>query len=200
MELEFIDIEGHYGGDQHWLPTELMRRGGCSTVTAAEICAFLAAKDPLLRNLYPADHSAISKADFIDFCKRMFKFVYPRVGGLTKLSLYIDGFKAYAKSVGAPVEIETLSGDLPYEHAEEFLVKAIGEGSCLICLLLDHHDESLDDIIWHWFMLTGYEHHMGELNAIYGTYGKRGTVSLRHMWETGRRKKGGLIRIRRREG
>ncbi len=196
MELEFINIEGHYGGDQHWLPTELMRRGGCSTVTAAEICAFLASKDNALRNLYPGDPSAITKNEFVAFCKSMFKFVYPRLGGLTKLSLYTGGFEAYAKTVGIELEFETLTGDLPYEQAAEFLVKAIDDGCCLPCLLLNHHDESLDDIIWHWFTLTGYELHMGELYAIYATYGKRGVVPLRHMWNTERRKKGGMIRIR----
>jgi hypothetical protein len=196
MELEFIDIEGHYGGDQHWLTTELMRRGGCSTVTAAEICAFLALKDPQFKGLYPGDPSAMSKGEFIAFCKKMFKFIYPRIGGLTKLSLYADGFAAYAQSVGVELAFETLSGDMPYEQAEAFLVKAIDEGCCLPCLLLDHHDKSLGDIIWHWFTITGYERSMGQLHAVYATYGKRGTVPFRHMWETGRSKKGGLIRIR----
>ena len=195
MELKFIDIDGFYGGDQHWLPTERMQRGGCSTVTAAEICIFLSSTRPNLRGLYSGDPYAISKEEFVDFAAKMFEYVYPRPGGLTQLSLYTDGIEEYAKSVGVNVSFECMDGFASYEQAADFFTRAIDEGCCMPCLLLEHEDQSLDDILWHWFTLTGYEFVDDELFAVFATYGQRRVISFRHMWNTGREKRGGLIRV-----
>ena len=196
MELSFINIDGFYGGDQHWLPTERMQRGGCSTVTVAEICAFLARTTPDLSGLYPGDPSSISKEEFISFASKLFEYVYPRPGGLTQLSLYTDGIAEYAGSVGITLSFECLDGSAPHQQAAAFFTGAIDEGSGIACLLLEHDDQSLDDILWHWFTLTGYEYENGELFAIFATYGQRRRISFRHMWNTGKEKRGGLVKIR----
>ncbi len=198
MELEFVNIVGSYGGDQHWLPTFLMRLGGCSTVTAAEACLYLAARHGLTA-LYPGDPASVSRNEFVSFAAKMFKYVYPRMRGLTDLALYAQGIEQYAKTAGVSLSFEFCAGSKPYDKAEKFLREAIDNNCCLQCLLLEHEDErgdeSLRELTWHWFTLTGYIERGDGLYAVYATYGRRGEFLFKRLWETGREPKGGLIKV-----
>ena len=62
-ELNYLDIEGNYGGDQEWFSYFSMRMGGCGAATACELLMYLAEhrsrvveRDELLNRLW--DYSA----------------------------------------------------------------------------------------------------------------------------------------------
>ena len=50
---------------------------------------------------------------------KMKPYIHPRVGGVTKLSMFTDGCGQYLKDCGYRAEFETLDGDKPYEEAEK---------------------------------------------------------------------------------
>ena len=52
---------------------------------------------------------------------KMKPYIHPRVGGVTKLSMFTDGCGQYLKDCGYGAEFETLDGDKPYEEAEKFV-------------------------------------------------------------------------------
>ena len=65
-----------------------------------------------------------------------------------------------------------------------------------------HNDKALDGrearrrhFTWHWFNLAGYEDTPSGLQVMTVTYGEYQWFSLRNMWDTGHKRKGGVIRI-----
>lgn len=200
-ELEFIRVQGFYGGSQSWFWDPLLKMGGCAAVTACEVSAYLAGTFPDMRSLYPFEidqSKAITKPDFIQFGKLMKPHIPPRAGGVSKLSLYEDGFLSYVKTTGLSLEMDYLEGDEPYEKAEAFLKSKIDLGIAVPFLLLKHKDSEFTDYTWHWFTMTGYEEDIESLDfhAIFSTYGKQHKVSFRRLWETGYEEKGGMITVK----
>ena len=51
----------------------------------------------------------------------------------------------------------------------------------------------LEDYIWHWFILAGYEETGNDLLVKAVSYGEYKWFSLKEMWDTGYDKKGGMI-------
>lgn len=62
-------------------------------------------------------------------------------------------------------------------------------------LMLKHKNEKgpLEDYIWHWFILAGYEETGNDLLVKAVSYGEYKWFSLKEMWDTGYDKKGGMI-------
>jgi hypothetical protein len=196
-EAPFVRVDEYYGGDQHWLTTLRMRMGGCSTVTAAEICATLAGRYADLAGLYPGDPNHVTQPEFIEYAARYFKYVYPRMRGLTDIGLYLNGINDFARDNGLRLNFTTLSGDADISTAEAFVIDAIDAGDVIACLLLEHTDDvALYDITWHWFNIFGYERReAGGIDIVYATYGQKHTIELAHMWNTGKQPRGGLVRV-----
>ena len=61
--------------------------------------------------------------------------------------------------------------------------------------MLKHKNEkgALEDYIWHWFILAGYEITEDDLLVKAVSYGEYKWFSLSEMWDTGYDKKGGMI-------
>ena len=61
--------------------------------------------------------------------------------------------------------------------------------------MLKHKNEKgpLEDYIWHWFILAGYEETGNDLLVKAVSYGEYKWFSLKEMWDTGYDKKGGMI-------
>lgn len=60
-------------------------------------------------------------------------------------------------------------------------------------LLLLHQNPRFKDYVWHWFILGGYEEREGGLFVKAITYGSYQWLSLEELWDTGHKKKGGMI-------
>lgn len=106
---------------------------------------------------YPGDALNLTRKEYVDFSMKMKPYIHPRVGGVTKLSMFTDGCGQYLKDCGYGAEFETLDGDKPYEEAEKFVKKAIERNLPVIYLMLRHRDKEFKDLNWHWFCITGYK-------------------------------------------
>ena len=198
FEIPFPDIEGAYGGNQYWyrfLTEPHRNRGGCSTVCACEAAICLSRKYPSLKGLSPFSECTPTKDEFLEFGREMFRYIYPRERGLSKLSLFVDGFHEFAASRGCRVDIKTLSGFEDEEKAALFFLSCIRKGLPVQFLLLHHKDDFFEDYEWHWFNLTGSFFRNGELWAVIGTWGERRELPFLRLWHTGSSERGGMLFI-----
>ena len=190
-ELDFLNINNTYGGDQYKFLHPIMNRGGCSTVCACHAAALLAMHDRTKSALYPYDSLTLTETEFKAFAKTMYQYVYPGFHGMPETRLFQEGFEKYAQNVDTKIEFAELQGNESFDSAQQFIRKTIDDGISVQFLLLKHQNEAFSEIEWHWFTLTGY---MDE-NIIYSTWGERCLASLSELWNTGYPEKGGMIAI-----
>ena len=108
----------------------------------------------------------------------------------------MEGFGEYlADAHDDRLQMEAFHGTHTYEEAVEAVCRQI-DNACLIpYLMLKHKNEKgpLEDYIWHWFILAGYEKKEDDLLVKAISYGEHKWFSLKEMWDTGYDKKGGMI-------
>jgi hypothetical protein len=194
-ELDFINIEGFYGGDQNWYKDRFMRMAGCSAVCASEACAYLAGHFPNLRSLYPGDPLDIHKEEFISFMETVFRYVTPGFMGMSSIKRFKRCFLEYASAAGADVRVSMLGGEASADAAKEFARRALNAGYCVLYLLLTHKDKELDEFTWHWFTLTGYETDGETMLVDFATWSNKHTFDLGRLWNTGTLSHGGMVVI-----
>lgn len=195
-ELDFITVDGGYGGDQNRLATYFQRLGGCGALTAADLSIYLSRRFPALRNLYPGPEGPLSQREYQAFFETVKPYLHPRIGGIARLKQYTDGFADYAASRGGTVSFDTIPGGVPVEQAADFVCRAIDRGLCPAFLLLLHEDPALEDITWHWFLLTGYEEGPAGMTVAYATWGKKHVIEFARLWDTGHPGQGGMVVVR----
>ena len=122
--IDYFQIEGTPGGNQEWCTDFWMYLGGCGALAACDLSICLA-RNYGLKKCYPGDALNLTRKEYVDFSMKMKPYIHPRVGGVTKLSMFTDGCGQYLKDCGYGAEFETLDGDKPYEEAEKFVKKAI---------------------------------------------------------------------------
>lgn len=201
-ELAYFEIDGAFGGNQEWFTNVVMYMGGCAAATACDSSIYFA-KYMGLTELYPFDIEHLNKEDYKKFSQIMKPYIKPRVGGVKKLSWFIEGFQRYIEDVNGNsdgdtqeirIGMEEFSGEKSIGEATEFVRRKIDEGMPVPCLLLQHKDrEQFKDFIWHWFLVVGYEETPEDFMIKVATYGEGVEFSLRQMWETGFEEKGGFV-------
>ena len=192
-ELEHFMIGNSYGGNQDWFRTFMMRIGGCGAETACDSSLYFAIHKGV-EGIYPFDHKNLSKSDYVDFAHMMEKYLWPRLSGIDKLSIYIDGYSKYLNDRGVTcISMDTLDGHEPYEKAAATVKKQIEGGYPIPTLILNHKDRMLKDFVWHWFLINGYDEKDGEMMVKTVTYSGYWWFDLRKMWDTGYNSKGGLV-------
>lgn len=190
-ELDFLKVNGAYGGNQYQFRHPIMNRGGCSTVCGCHAAALLAVHDPKRADLYPYAGLDLSQPEFTKFADRMYRFVAPGFRGMAETKLFERGFAKYAAAHGIEVQFESLQGDASYEEARNMIHRYIDAGISVQYLLLRHTNPLFDEIEWHWFTITGYQ---GD-EIIYSTWGERRTADLKLLWDTGHQEKGGILAV-----
>ena len=192
-ELGHYDIGEYYGFNQEWYPDFMMNKGGCAATTAAEICIYLK-KYCGIGTLYPYDAGAVTFDDFNRFAMEMKPYLKPRIGGVDKLSIYTEGFEKYLRDKGENrVVLEEYGGEHTLAEAEETLKAAIDAGMPVSFLMLANEDNTLYDYIWHWFLLNGYDTDEGKCAVKVATYGESVWLDFARLWNTGYKKKGGMV-------
>ena len=195
-ELPHFSVGQSYGGNQEWFPERWMKMGGCGAVTACDLCIYLA-RYKAMPALYPFDASNVSLEDYLAFGRIMRVHLGPRFSGIHKTQTYIDGFNDYlAARCVRPVELFGVSGEEDVESALAAIRDSIDSGFPVPYLMLRHRDKGLQDYIWHWFLLNGYDDCGGGFMVKAVTYGESRWLDLRRLWRTGRRKKGGFVLVR----
>lgn len=192
--LPYFYIGDSYGGNQDWFHNLVMHMGGCAAATACDSCIYFQ-KNGMIDGVYPFDVNHLNQKDYEAFAMKMKPFLRPRVGGVSRLELYIDGFASYLESVNGSREIEMypFGGDQSFDSAKRLVRDQIDKGYPVPYLMLKHKSEKLKDFVWHWFLLTGYEGLEDDIIVTTATYGENLTFSLREMWHTGFEQKGGMI-------
>lgn len=199
-ELDYFEIDGAFGGNQEWFTNVVMNIGGCGAATACDCCIYFA-RERGLKELYPFDSDNLNREDYKKFSQIMKPYIRPRVGGVKRLSWFVEGLQKYIEDCEAEtgkelvhIKMEELSGNCLEKEAENLVRAQIDRGIPLACLMLHHKDkEKFKDFIWHWFLLVGYEETEDDFQVVIATYGERTVFSLKELWDTGYEEKGGLV-------
>jgi hypothetical protein len=93
------------------------------------------------------------------------------------------------------IEIKPFSGGNSVDSAKEIIINQIDKDIPIPFLLLKHKNKKIKELIWHWFLIIGYEEIDDDLLIKIVTYGKYQCISLNNLWNTGYDKKGGMIII-----
>lgn len=193
-ELDYFCIEGRFGGRQSWFWDPIMRMAGCAAIAASDSCISLANTFGLKR-LCPYAPEQLTKRTYMRFAQHMKKgYLFPKFNGISRLELYIEGMRHYLDDVGEDhLSMTPLSGHAPVAEAARAIRAQLNRDILVPCLTLRHQDKKLDDYIWHWFLLTGYEDRPDGLWIRATTYGDSNWLSLNRLWDTGFEERGGLI-------
>ncbi len=195
-ELSYFTIEHSYGGNQSWFRDPMMKLGGCGAATACDSCICLGLYKEK-ESLYPYDLRKLSKEDYIRFAMKMKPYLRPRMQGINTLELFIDGFNQYLSELGAgSIQLEAFSIEHTLDSAKEIIRQQIDLKLPIPYLLLRHKSYSMKDLVWHWFLVIGYEEFEDEFYIKIATYGNYRWLSLKELWNTGYSEKGGMVLIR----
>ena len=78
---------------------------------------------------------------------------------------------------------------------EKVIIKQINKDIPIPFLLLKHKNEKFEEIVWHWFLIVGYEKSDNDLLIKIATYGDYNWISFKELWSTEYEEKGGMIII-----
>jgi hypothetical protein len=193
VELPYFKIGNSLGGQQDWFPEYMMRIGGCGAVTACD-CSIYFELYKNLRGLYPFDVKNISQADYIKFSDVMKPYLHPRWQGINKLEIYIDGFTKFLRDRGEKnLQLLGWDGHQDFKATHMVLKYQMDNGYPIPCLTLRHKNPLLEDYVWHWFLITGYEILNGSWKVKLVSYGVGRWFDFDLLWDTGFNERGGLI-------
>ena len=199
-ELDHFQIGDSYGGNQDWFPSYMMRIGGCGAETACDSSIYFAVHRGLSR-IAPANASAITKDDYIRFAYGMKPYLSPRMSGIDRLDIYIDGYAKYLRDCGETrLTMAPLPGTAPFEEARGAVIRQIDHGYPIPTLILNHQNKLYDEYVWHWFLINGYDDSAVSFLVKAVTYSEYEWLDLRGLWDTGSRKRGGFVLFRLDEG
>jgi hypothetical protein len=183
------------GGQQDWYSriTDFgLNVGGCAAITACD-CAICLEKYFGLRGLYPFDSQNVTREDYLRFGKIMEPYLYPRWSGVDKLEIYLDGFGKFLRDRNVDLKLSSWSGENDFDNTREVIRRQIDANLPIPCLTLNHQAQSLQDYVWHWFILNGYELRDEEFFVQAVSYGVGRWFDFATLWNTGYSRKGGLI-------
>lgn len=194
-ELDYFKVEDSFGGNQDWFRDPMMHLGGCGAAAACDVCINTALHDNK-SHLYPYDIQQLDKEEYIKFSMKMKPYLSPRLKGIDTLEVFMEGFYNYLRDVGEKdMRLEGCHGEVPVVEAAKNVISQINKGIPIPFLLLRHKNDKFKDLVWHWFMLVGYEEFENELCVKIATYGGYQWLSLNELWETGFKRKGGMILV-----
>ena len=154
-KLNYFSIDGAVGGNQEWFRNVVMYMGGCAAATACDSCIYLA-KYKGLEQLYPGNVEEMTKEDYISFSMKMKPYLRPRIQGVKKLSMFLEGFDRYLEDCKVEtIETGGFSGNHTWREAAVFIREQINQGMPVPYLMLRHWNQDYKDFIWLWFLCYG---------------------------------------------
>ncbi|MBQ9446984.1 MAG: hypothetical protein IJU61_10335 [Victivallales bacterium] len=192
-ELPHFAIGSAYGGSQDWCTDNWMRIGGCAAITACDSSIFLMLHKGR-RELYPYALNDITRKDYVDFADIMKPYLYPREGGVDRLEIYIDGFGKFLRDRGEKnVSMSPWSGEQRLLETKDVIKKQINGGWLIPALTLQHIRPSMQEYVWHWYLLNGYDEQKDVFLVKAVTFGAWRWLDFSLLWDTGFDRKGGLV-------
>ncbi len=195
-ELKYFSIDGAVGGNQNWFRNCVMNIGGCAAATACDTCICLAQRFKMM-HLYPYNVERLDKEDYIQFSQKMKYYIRPRIGGVKKLSIFIEGFENYLYDVGEHhMKMTGIHGGESVRRVKNVIKSQIDSGLPVPYLMLKHKNSKFKDFVWHWFLCFGYEETEENFFIKVATYGNAFIFPLDELWDTGYKERGGIIQIK----
>ena len=192
-ELPHFSVGSAYGGSQDWCPDLWMKIGGCAAVAACDSSIFFMLHKGR-RELYPYALNDISRRDYVDFTDVMKPYLHPREGGVDRLELYTDGFGQFLRARGETgIAMTPWPGEKSLTETKDAVKKQIDGGWLIPSLTLRHVRPSMQEYVWHWYLLNGYCEQGGTFLVKAVTFGAWRWIDFAELWETGFDQKGGLI-------
>ena len=192
-ELKHFQIGYSYGGNQDWFPTFMMRLGGCGAETACDSSIYFAIHKGLSK-IAPENAAKLTKDDYIRFAYQMKPYLSPRMSGIDRLEIYIDGYADYLRDNGEErLKMTPFYGDESFEKAREAVKRQIDSGYPIPTLILNHSNKMLQDYVWHWFLINGYDESDNGFLVKAVTYSGYQWLSLKELWNTGYKRRGGFV-------
>ena len=194
-ELPHFYIGSSLGGQQEWYSRNTdfgMNVGGCAAITACD-CAIYFEKYFGLRGLYPFDLEHLTREDYLRFGKIMEQYLYPRWSGVDRLEIYLDGFGRFLIDRNVAIKMSGWSGENNFIDTQKIITAQIDSGYPLPCLILRHQAAELQNYVWHWFILNGFEIRDDKFFVKAVSYGVGRWFEFKMLWDTGFQRKGGLI-------
>ena len=194
-ELAHFTIGDSYGGNQDWFREPMMKLGGCGAETACDSSLYFTLHRGL--DLYPFDVRDLSRRDYRRFGSRMRPYLSPRMRGIDRLDIYIDGYTSYLDDAGERrIKMAEFQGSRPYVEARQAVRSQIDDGYPVPTLVLQHRDPRFKEYVWHWFLLNGYDEREDGFFVKAVTYSNFEWLNLAALWDTGFEEKGGLVLYR----
>ena len=192
-ELKHFYIGSSYGGNQDWFPTFMMKIGGCGAETACDSSIYFALHCGLTA-LAPPNADALTKDDYVRFAYEMKPYLSPRMTGIDRLDIFIDGYEKYLRDRGeARLSMTPFASDEPFDRACAVIAQQIDSGYPVPTLILNHQSKRMEDYVWHWFLINGYERTDSGFYVKAVTYSQYEWLDLKELWHTGFRRRGGLV-------
>ena len=193
-ELPYFTVEGAFGGSQEWFTQDQwMRLGGCAAVTATD-CSLYFALYKGRRLACPQAKTKLSRQEYISLGMAMKPYLRPRYSGIDRLDIYEKGFGRYLEDRGvSDIRLEDWDGNRSYSATLDVVKKQIDTGWPIPVLTLKHRHPSFSDLVWHWYLFTGYEVFEDTCVVKVTTYGTWRWLDLKELWHTGYRRRGGMI-------
>ena len=194
IELPYFHIGDSCGGNQDWFRTFKMRMGGCGAATACDSSIYFA-RQFRLSAVYPYDPAHLTKETYIEFAHKMEHYLWPRMTGINRLDIYIEGYGRYLSDRGETrLSMSPFDGAESSDAADAFIKEQLDSGYPVPALILNHRNSAFSDYVWHWFLITGYDAHVSSTLVKAVTYGKAEWLPLKDLWNTGFSQRGGFIR------
>ncbi len=192
-KLPHFMVGSDYGGSQEWCTDLWMYIGGCAAVTACDSSIFFMLHKGR-RELYPYAISEISRKDYVDFTDVMKPYLYPRQGGVDRLDIYMDGFGQFLRDRGEQkISMSPWPGERSFSETKDIIKKQINSGWLIPCLTLLHNRPSMQEFVWHWYLLNGYLEQGDTFLVKAVTFGTWRWLDFAVLWDTGFDRKGGLV-------
>ena len=193
LELEHFTIGYSYGGNQDWFPTFMMRLGGCGAETACDSSIYFALHRGLSK-IAPDNLENLTRNDYVNFAYEMKPYLSPRMSGIDRLDIFIDGYSKFLSDRGEyGIKMKPFDGNEPFEKTREIVKKQIEGEYPIPTLILNHSNTKYKDYVWHWFLINGYDDSGGDFLVKAVTYSSYRWLSLRELWNTGYEKRGGFV-------
>lgn len=192
-ELPHFSVETGYGGSQDWCRSRWMKLGGCAAITACDSAVYFTLRKGR-KNLYPFAIDPISREEYVDFTDLMKPYLRPRLGGIDRLELYMEGFGQFLHARGeTAIKMAPWRGESSVSKTADAIKQQIQKDWLIPCLTLHHRHPAMEEYDWHWYILNGYEERDGRFFVKAVTYGAWRWLDLAMLWDTGYDQKGGLI-------
>lgn len=193
VELKYFRIGNALGGSQDWMRDPWMKLGGCAALAAIDSCIYFSLFHGK-KKLCPIDVHHLTRDSYIQFAMTMKPYISPRLGGVSKLSIYTKGVEKYLCDIGFnELLMQPYSMGQPLTDAEQTLRQQIDNGILIPILLLNPISKEWRNYSWHWFLLAGYRQEGDLLMVKAVTYGKGEWLPFSKLWDEKRDKNGGMI-------